>query len=182
MGNRGCLHDHKKRIISQSRNDAWITCNLDYQGVKRILMTPGSYTKLFFLDEATALAVGHRPCSTCRRNQYKDFMRAWSLGNRSGAKLLAKEVDEQLKLERSPSAHSETSSLAGLPDGVMVKYKANGAIFLVRGDSLYPWNFKGYGPATRAEAESDPFVVLTPASTIKAIQYGYKVVIHSSAL
>ena len=182
MGNRGCLHDKNKRIISQSRNDAWIICVLDYQAVKRTLMTPGSYTELFFLDEATALAAGHRPCFTCRRENYKKFMKSWSFGNRSGVKVLAKEVDEELKVERVPSARFETSSLAGLPDGVMVKSKANGAIFLIRGDSLYPWSFNGYSAATSASAELGPFVVLTPTSTIKAMHHGYEVMLHSSAL
>lgn len=182
MGNRGCLHNKSKQLISQSRNDAWITCVVDYPGPKRIPMTPGSYTELFFLDEATALAAGHRPCFTCRRQQYNAFMDAWSLGNRSGCRVLAKEVDAQLKLDRLPSTRFETSSLAGLPDGAMVKSLANGSIFLIRGDSLYQWDFNGYGAATNAKVESGPFVVLTPASTVKAIQHGYKVAIHCSAL
>ena len=86
MGNRGCLHDDQKRIISRSKRDAWVTCALSFKGIRRPLMAPGSYTELFFLDEATALAAGHRPCATCRRDRYDAFMAAWSKGNRDGQK------------------------------------------------------------------------------------------------
>lgn len=70
MGNRGILHDDTGRIVRASRNRAWLICRLDFKGRRRELMRPGTYTELFFLDEAVALAAGHRPCGECRREFY----------------------------------------------------------------------------------------------------------------
>lgn len=181
MGNRGCLHNEAREIVARSKRDAWVTCLTEFKGIKRRVMGAGNYTELFFLDEATALSAGHRPCATCRRERYDAFLSAWSKGNRNGAKVLAGEVDMQMKLDRSPSSRTVTASVHGLPDGVMVKEVATGACFLVRGGRLYRWSFDGYGGALAISSVTEAFAVLTPASTIKAIQSGYSVQIHSSA-
>lgn len=113
----------------------------EFKGIKRRVTDTGNYTELFFLDEVTALSAGHRPCATCRRERYDTFLSAWSKGNRNGAKVLAGEVDKQMKLDRSPSSRTVTASVHGLPDGVMVKDVATSAYFLVRGRRLYRWSF-----------------------------------------
>ena len=77
MGNRGCLHDSERRIVKSSARVAWVTCRLEWQGMQRQIMAPGKYTELFFLDEATALAAGHRPCFECRR---QDALRRLAAG------------------------------------------------------------------------------------------------------
>ena len=143
-------------------------------------MDAGNYTELFFLDEATALAAGHRPCATCRRDRYDAFLAAWSVGNRNGEKVLAGEVDKQMKLDRAPGARVETPSIKGLPDGVIVKQTSTGNWYLVRGNSLYQWSFDGYGHAQPVSAVAGPFLVLTPACTIKALKCGYSVQVHPS--
>ena len=180
MGNRGCLHNEQKQIVSTSKRDAWVTCLLEFQGRHRPLMAPGSYTELFFLDEATALAAGHRPCATCRRDRYDSFMLAWAKGNRASTKVLAGEVDKQMKQDRATSARKSVSTLEGLPDGVMVK-TSDGACYLLKDGKLFPWSFDGYGKPLPAGSVAGAFVVLTPESTVNAIRAGYVLETHSSS-
>src|SRR4051812_22922724 len=78
MGNRGCLHDAAGNIVRRSARPAWVSCLLSSQGIRRPLMTPGHYTELFFLDDPTALAAGHRPCFTCRRDAAQSFVSNYS--------------------------------------------------------------------------------------------------------
>ena len=181
MGNRGCLHNEAREIVAWSKRDAWVTCLLEFKSIRRKVMAAGNYTELFFLDEATALAAGHRPCATSRRDRYDAFLAAWSAGNRNGARVLAGDVDKQMKLDRAPGARAETPSIKGLPDGVIVKQTSTGNWYLVRDNSLFRWSFDGYGHAQLMSAVAGPFVVLTPACTIKALQHGYSVELHPSA-
>src|SRR6266487_4207217 len=81
MGNRGNIHNHDKRIVRAYKLKAWITCKLEFKGRKREIMAPNLYTELFFLDEATSFAAGHRPCFECRREDYNKFKTAWLRGN-----------------------------------------------------------------------------------------------------
>ena len=179
MGNRGCLHNEWKEIVAISKRDAWVTCLLEFQGRHRPIMEPGSYTELFFLDEATALAAGHRPCATCRRDRYDAFMVAWGKGNRGGARVLAGEVDKQMKLDRASNARRRVRTLEGLPDGVMVK-ASDRAVHLLSSRQLFPWSFHGYSGPVSAASVAEPFVVLTPESTVNAIGAGYVVGVHES--
>ena len=181
MGNRGCLHNMAREIVARSKRDAWVTCLNEFKNIRRKVMDAGNYTELFFLDEATALAAGHRPCATCRRDRYDAFLAAWSAGNRNSARVLAAEVDKQMKLDRALGSRVEMTSPKGLPVGVIIKQTSTGNGYLVRGDSLYQWSFDGYGHAQPMLAVAGPFVVLTPACTIKALQRGYRVEIHPSA-
>ena len=180
MGNRGCLHNDAGQIVSSSKRDAWVTCLLEFQSRTRKVMDSGKYTELFFLDEATALAAGHRPCATCRRDRYEAFMAAWGAGNRSGAKVLAGEVDKQMKQDRA--TRTEVAEINGLPEGVIVKQKGVGTCFLIRDSKLYPWSFEGYGVAQAITSTKGPFIILTPASTVSAVRQGYSPEIHLSAL
>ena len=80
-GNRGCLHDNDRGLRTQRwRTKSWIICRLAWKNARRQLMTPGSWTELFFLDEAVALAAGHRPCGYCRRDDYRKFIACWASG------------------------------------------------------------------------------------------------------
>ena len=81
MGNRGKLHNDNKQIISAYKNQCWVTCLLEFKGRKRELMSKNTYTELFFLDEATALSAGHRPCGECRRGRFKEFKEKWLKAN-----------------------------------------------------------------------------------------------------
>jgi len=181
MGNRGCLHNSAREIVARSKRDAWVTCLIEFKNIKRKVMDAGNYTELFFLDEATALAAGHRPCATCRRDRYDAFLAAWSAGNRNRTKVLAGEVDKQMKLDRAREVRVETDSILGLPDGVFVKQASTSVFYLVRGSNLYRWSFEGYDRAQGKSAVSGPFIVLTPACTIAALKHGYSVQVHPSA-
>ena len=176
MGNRGCLHDENQRIVSNSKRDAWVTCLLEFKERKRELMQPGLYTELFFLDEVTALAAGHRPCAECRRERYKAFLGAWPEPNpRAG------DVDAALKQERRQGARPTISHIGHLPDGAMVKAVSGGNFFLMLGGKAYEWTFGGYNKGLHIDAFTEPFLVLTPASTIRVLENGYRPDIHPSA-
>lgn len=181
MGNRGCLHDGNKQIVSNSKRDAWVTCLLNFQGRQRSIMEPGSYTEIFFLDEVTAFAAGHRPCATCRRERYDAFMAAWSRGNRQGVKTLAGDVDKQMKLDRAPKARVRVDSINGLPDGAMIQHGESGTYYAVRRGQLYPWGFFGYETPVSASSVKGLMTILTPACTINALNSGYVATFHSSA-
>src|SRR5262252_8662407 len=126
MGNRGIIHDPATRTLLRRRwtTKAWITCVCDFRGVRREVMAKRSWTELFFLDEATAFAAGHRPCFFCRREDAKRFSAAWEQGNRKTS-IRAGEIDRVLHAERLDRGrkrlHPLPVPLRDLPDGAMVQ-------------------------------------------------------------
>jgi hypothetical protein len=190
MGNRGCLHDDHEYPVRQYQVRRWLICVLDFKNRKRAPMPPGHYTSLFFLDEATALAAGHRPCAECQRERLITFRAHWAAANPELAGSAAPAVDaidSALHRERisGDRYHREkikltyTERLEALPDGAFVVLDIGDTPYLVRGDALLPWSFAGYGqpiarPATTAQ-------VLTPRSTVRALAHGYQPTIHPSA-
>src|SRR5690349_24701454 len=104
MGNRGCLHGPDRRLgTARWRSQAWICCVLEWRGVRRDPMPPGRWTALFFLDEATALAAGHRPCGFCRRSYFNDFAEAWRVAEGLADRPRAPEMDAVLHRQRVES-------------------------------------------------------------------------------
>src|SRR5690349_3870241 len=99
MGNRGILHDDNKRLVRTSRNNGWLICRLEFKGRQRTPMTAGTYTELFFLDEAVALAAGHRPCGECRRQQHRSYMAAVNEGSDQSLEG-ARDLDRRLNESR----------------------------------------------------------------------------------
>jgi hypothetical protein len=182
MGNRGCLHGQGRELgISRWRSKLWIGCVLDWRGRRRDPMPPGRWTALFFLDEATALAAGHRPCAYCRRADYVDFAEAWRRSAGLAARPAATEMDAQLHAERTDRVRrkrTHLADLAELPEGVMIR-TGDGASLLVEG-RLRPWSFSGYGSAL-PERPSGLVEVLTPPSIVAAISAGYRPLIHPTA-
>ena len=183
MGNRGCLHGPDRRLgTARWRSKLWICCVLDWQGRSRDPMPPGRWTALFFLDEATALAAGHRPCGYCRRPAYRSFAEAWRVARGLAGPPRAGEMDAQLHAERvdSRSRRQRTSrARAGtLPDGVMIQH-GDGPGLLIGGRVL-PWSFAGYRApvALGPDAAVD---VLTPPSSVAAIAAGYRPMLHPTA-
>lgn len=188
LGNRGILHDTEGRIQRAWQVKRWLVCVLEFRGRKRTVMTPGRYTELFFLDEATALAAGHRPCAECRHARFLDFCNAWKMAHRRrnrSPRPTADEIDNLLHAERlSPqrSKRSFRASLDELPDGVFVTAEAWGdQAYLVRGDSLLTWTPGGYGEHRR-RPKNQEVCVLTPKSTVRTIRAGYFPEIHPSAV
>ena len=138
-------------------------------------------TELFFLDEATGLAAGHRPCGECRYRDYQAFKRAWADAFGGGVPGVA-EIDARLhadRLVRPGVRRSYPASLADLPDGVMVS--VDGAPFLVRGGGLLAWTPGGYRDWVRP-ADTAPVTVITPRATVAVLAAGYRPVIHPSAV
>jgi hypothetical protein len=187
MGNRGVLHDAGGRIRRAWQVKRWIVCVLEFRGRRRQVMAPSRYTELFFLDEATALAAGHRPCAECRHARFLDFCNAWRTAHpRRGAlpRPAADEIDGRLHAERlAPDRSKRTfvAALDGLPDGVFVTVAAWGQrAYLVRGGHLLAWSPGGYGERRR-RPRGEEVRVLTPPSTVKAIRAGYVPEMHPSA-
>ena len=186
MGNRGCLHDARGRIRRPWQLKRWIVCVLEFKGRKRVVMTPGRYTELFFLDEATALAAGHRPCAECRRERFNAYRRAIAArGAREDGPLPgAIEIDDQLHAERvapDRSRRTHVAKLNELPDGVFVVHPdVDRTPRLVLGEALLVWTAGGYTERT-ARPRGIEVEVLTPELTVRAIRGGYAPELHSSA-
>jgi hypothetical protein len=166
-GNRGCLHDATGRIRRRYNGKRWIACRLEFRGWKRgPLLQPGKFTELFFLDEATAFAAGHRPCALCRREDYNWFCAIWSTLHPRQAG--ADAIDAQLHAERR--RHSR-ASFDELPDGAFVL--EDGAPFLVLGEELLRWMPAGYAER-RARPSRERAAVITPPSLLAVLRAGWQ--------
>lgn len=202
-GNRGIIHDPATRTLLNWRwsNPAWITCVCDFRGRRRAVMATRSWTELFFLDEATALAAGHRPCYFCRRDDASRFAAAWARGN-GASRVSAKDIDAALHRERldgrAKRLHPLPCAVSELPDGAVVADRSDPAS-PVAGDEATPqqgpacylitrgrplrWSFGGYRPADleALESQANQLVQLTPPSTLRALSAGYRPVLHPTA-
>jgi hypothetical protein len=186
MGNRGCLHDDRGRIQRPFRGRRWIVCLLTFKNRHRFIMTPGRYTELFFLDEATALAAGHRPCAECQRHRFNLFREIWAQANPEITSLHrppATLVDDALHLERT-AAHAQTRSYCGslntLPDGTFVTDDEQHA-YLVLKNQRCLWTPTGYASPEK-RSFLFPARILTPASVVRTLDGGYPIGVHPSAL
>lgn len=180
MGNRGCLHDDSGNIVCQSARDAWVTCLLSFKERQRQIMQAGHYTELFFLDEATALAAGHRPCSECRRDRYVAYLEAWARAFGMEKRPTAKDVDQQLKRDRSERRETMVTDLRNLPSGVILKAEKTRDFYLVRDGRIHRWSFDGYGPSLSPADVASAFTVVTPSCHVRVLQSGYVPALHSS--
>jgi hypothetical protein len=179
-GNRGIIHDPATRTLLKRRwaTKAWLTCLREFKGRRRDVMARRSWTELFFLDEAVALAAGHRPCFFCRREAAEAFRNAWALGR--AVKLRpAPEMDAVLHSERLDHGRKRLHGLPGpadeLPDGSAIA-AADDAYILARGRA-FRWTVHGYeGPLEIPRADA----VLTPSSTLGALRAGYRPRLHPS--
>ena len=168
MGNRGVLHDADRRIVRVWRLPRWITCFLSFRDRRREVFAPNRYSELFFLDEATSLAAGHRPCAECRRARYEEFRETWGRG-----RVKADELDRVLhgeRLEAGGAKRTYRAALSFLPDGTMVEHRGKPHLFWRAG--LHPWSLRGYGPAVDARP-GEEMTVLTPRSIVGAIRRGF---------
>ncbi len=186
MGNRGVLHDEAGTIRRPWQVQRWLLCLLEFRGRQRTVMTPGRYTELFFLDEATGLAAGHRPCFECRRERFLAFCAAWQAGNHlpGAQRPTADHIDRRLHAERvTPDRSKRTfqANLDDLPNGVLVQLPGEaGRAYLLWNDGLFLWTPGGYR-AKQARRRALEVAVLTPQATVAAIRAGYVPEIHASA-
>jgi hypothetical protein len=183
-GNRGCLHDEAGRIRRFSATRRWIACRLEFKGWERgELLRPGLFTELFFLDEATAFAAGHRPCALCRREDYVRFSAVWRELHPS--QVGADAMDAQLHAERVDPAtrrhRLHEAPLDDLPDGAFVLDE--GEPLLVVGERLLTWTPAGYA-ASRARPAGGEVRLITPPSLVAVLRDGWSGVVpllHPSA-
>lgn len=186
MGNRGVLHDQNGVVRRPWNGRRWIACLLDFKGRRQEVMRPRRYTQLFFLDEANALAAGHRPCAECRRDRFDAFRLAWQKAHPSGEGTVptASAIDQRLHTERVTADRTQRTFVApldDLPDGVFVAVAGAGPqAYLVRGDHLLAWMPGGYAERVR-RLQGQDVTVLTPAATVAAIRAGYVPAVHPSA-
>ncbi len=177
MGNRGNLHNAQQQIVRKYQLKRWIICLLEFKGRHQKVMHPGYYTELFFLDEATGLAAGHRPCGECQYKRFKEFITLWKNANDAPGLNLA-QVDAQLHLERT-AKDKPLASLDDLPDGVFMEYETK-PYLLYRG-SIWEWSFAGYlQPQLRPH--NLEVKILTPVSIVKTIAAGFTPAIHPTAI
>ena len=180
-GNRGIIHDPRTKTLTRRwASRAWLTCVCEFRGRRRHVMGGRSWTELFFLDEATALAAGHRPCFFCRRDDAVRFRAAWQEGN-GVRRVLARDIDAVLHRERLCGAkkrlHGLPMSLEELPDGAMVQEGLQ-SFLIVQGRAL-AWSPAGYRKAQNPIKDA---MLLTPPSTLRALAAGYRPVLHQSAM
>ena len=180
MGNRGCLHNDQRELVSQGwRHRAWISCVLHYRERRRTLMQPRHYTELFFLDEAVALAAGHRPCALCRRGAFEAFRTAVFPQQR----IRATQLDALLHSERVARIRGHVSwndTLGNLPDGSMVVLPdVPDQVWLKHKGCLLRWSHAGYKCAISISDEQT-VEVLTPPKMRCALATGYEPILHSS--
>jgi hypothetical protein len=185
MGNRGRIHDKQSRIRRPWQVTRWLLCLLEFHGRHRIVMAPNTYTELFFLDEATGFAAGHRPCFECRRKAFEAFAAAFAAGNRIAAPT-ANLIDARLHAERVGAKNSKKvfrASAGELPDGTFVALDndyGDGEAHLVWRGRLLKWSASGYVASSRFSKRGQ-LSVLTPRSTVRAIRAGYRPDVHPSA-
>jgi hypothetical protein len=175
MGNRGGrLHDDAGRLgRARWRSRAWIACEIAFRGRRRTVMGAG-YTELFFLDEATALAAGHRPCFECRRAEARAFAAAWARATGAATPPRAAEMDAVLHDQR---LGAQALPLADIVPGAMVAWR--GGYWLRREGGLCRWDFAGYGAARRV-SERELVGLVTPPAICAVLAAGYRPRLHPS--
>ena len=182
LGNRGIIHDPASRRLLDRRwaGKAWIICLCEFRGRWRKVMGGRSWTELFFLDEATALAAGHRPCFYCRRQAAEAFRAAWTRG-KGGAAPRASAMDAVLHAERLDGRrkrrHPLTTAANSLPQGAMIA--AEDRAYLIAGGRALIWSPAGYSKVSALPGTPS---LLTPPSTLRALAAGYSPILHPTAL
>lgn len=181
MGNRGCLHDDTGHIVRAYQTVRWIICVLDFRGRRRSIMQPGRYTELFFMDEATALAAGHRPCAECQRERYNLFLDDWAKTQGITKRPHAHDVDTVLHAARWGNGRkvTYTAPLGELPDGTMIVALNDDTPHLLWQGQLWRWDFAGYAPGLQWSAAAQ-VRVLTPQPIVAMLAAGYPVQLHPS--
>ena len=174
-GNRGILHtDDKHMGAALWRHRAWICCTLSWQNRRRDVMSGRKWTELFFLDEAVAMAAGHRPCAYCRRPAYNSFRDAW------GSDQKAPEIDAILHKARAiPGAralHSHQADAKTLPAGAFINA---GGFALLTQDAMLPYSAQGYGAPIKRPIGT--VTVLTSQPMVDILRCGYVPTIHPTA-
>lgn len=177
-GNRGVIHDPATKTLLRKRwaSKTWLVCSCEYKGRHREVMARRSWTELFFLDEAVALAAGHRPCFRCRRQAAEAFRAAWSAATgKQGPSAVAMDIVlHRERMERGRKlVHAIPGTLPELPDGAVIV--VSGSAYTVAGGRGFRWTEHGYDPPQEIRRADG---LLTPPSTYMTLRAGYRPVLH----
>jgi len=185
-GNRGCLVDSAGRVVRHHRGDLWIICRTEFKGRRVGLARPNRWTPVFFLDDAVALAAGHRPCGECRRDAYVGYQAAVSRALGLTRRVTPREMNARLHgerlgagrgLDRGAARPTWSAPAADVPDGAIVV--VDGAAHLLRAGTMRPFSFDGWGLAV--PAPTGDLTVLTPPTSVLALRNGFVPELHPSA-
>ena len=180
MGNRGILHNDQRQLgAARWKHKAWVCCVLSFKNRHRTVMAPHNYTELFFLDEAVAIAAGHRPCAECRRADHTRYVDAWTAA--TGIRPKAPDMDAALhpaRVRRDRSHVTFHAPARDLPRGTMVKIADQA--YLLGATMMQPYQTTGYGAPTLRP--SGQVSVLTPAPSVAVLRHGYAPHLHPSAV
>ncbi len=178
MGNRGGrIHTDARELTARRwASRQWICCVVEFKNRQRDVWGR-YYTELFFLDEVTAFAAGHRPCFECRRKDAETFALLFS---GKGRRASAPDMDRVLHAERldGKKKRLHRAEIDSLPDGAIIAL--NGEAFAVRGERLLRWTPQGYAPA-RQRPRGVEVDMLTPPSMLTVLTRGYALLWHPSA-
>ena len=181
MGNRGTLHNQQKQVTKQWDGRAWISCLLNHKNIQRKVFGD-SYSELFFLDEATAFAAGHRPCWQCQPERHTQFKQLWGNVHNAGIKLSVKDIDQKIHQDRLTADKKKKTfqaQVSDLPIGTFFEHDSK-AIVIFKDNHYLVWSFDGY--QQEVELPNDLIVnVLTPESFVKAFDEGFIPRFHHSA-
>ena len=183
MGNRGILHDDAGRLVRSWQVRRWIACRTAFRGRHRQLLQPHSWTELFFLDEATAFAAGHRPCAECRHADYQRFKTAWevAVGVPNGADEMNAVLHADRLEGRGVQQRKRTywEQVATLPEGTFIRL--DGSAWLAWNGQLLEWSAGGYRARRQLLPAASRVEVLTPRSLVAVLRAGYPLQVHVSA-
>ncbi|MCU1359068.1 MAG: hypothetical protein JWN99_357 [Ilumatobacteraceae bacterium] len=186
-GNRGCLVDDDRRVTRHHASNLWITCVTSFRGWSHPLDEPHRWTPLFFLDDAVALAAGHRPCGLCRCDEYRSYRDAVTRSLGSDRPVLAGELNGRLATERlrrgagidrADDRRLWSAPIDELPDGTVIVGQQGEARLVLR-DQTFAFGFGGW-TAPRGRATSGDVHVLTPPTSVAALRHGFRAVLHRS--
>jgi hypothetical protein len=185
-GNRGCLVDDERDLVRHHRGNLWITCVTSYRDWRSPLDEPGHWTPLFFLDDAVALAAGHRPCGLCRRDDYHSYQAALTVGLRADRPIPAAEQNRLLAserlirgrgLERAGDRKTWSEGISKLPDGTVIV--EDDVPLMILGDRLLEFAFTGW-KSPRVRPVRSSVEVLTPPTSVVALRHGFHPRLHDS--
>jgi hypothetical protein len=187
-GNRGCLVDDSRTLVRHRNGSLWIICLTEFRGWRHPLDQPHRWTPLFFLDDAVALAAGHRPCALCRPGAYRSYRDALTVALGRDQPIRAIEINSLLNAERlrrgrglcrGSDRRLWTTASFDLPDGTMVVGETGGAR-LVLGERTWAFSFDGWGQP-QLRSTGDMVEVITPPTSVAALRHGFRPVLHASA-
>lgn len=180
MGNKGRLHNDTQQIVKNHGCNGWVICALQFKSRKRELMAAGTYTELFFLDEATALSAGHRPCGECLRAKYADYKQHWISANCDEPTIPPNitdinKINQKERYDRGAKV-TYTAAMNSLPDGCFIEL--NSHFYLIYQGQKYLWSFAGY--SQKSNLSNEIVTVLTPKTVVNALANGYQPDYHHS--